>query len=91
MVCYSSTAKCSAAGARGAKQKLRVKVRPCENMVGVNMVLREYHQNTLKQQITNILMITMFELDCIYILQSNSNMVIISIFAICLSVLVVFC
>ena len=29
-------------------------VRPSENMVGVNMVLAECHQNTLKQQIAHI-------------------------------------
>ena len=29
------------------------------------MVLAEYHQNTLKQHIANIFMITMFEFDCI--------------------------
>ena len=37
--------------------------RPRENMVGVNMVLAEYHQNTLKQQIANRSIITMFEFD----------------------------
>ena len=40
-------------------------MQPRENMVGVNMVLAEYHQNTLKEQIANRFMITMFEFDCI--------------------------
>ena len=32
-------------------------------MVGVNMVLAEYHQHTLKLQIIHIFIITMFEFD----------------------------
>ena len=34
-----------------------------KNMVGVSMVLAEYHQSTLKWQITHIFIITMFEFD----------------------------
>ena len=37
--------------------------RPRENTVGVNMVLAEYHQNILKQQIATIVITTMFEFD----------------------------
>ena len=36
-----------------------------EHMAGVNMVLAESHQNTLKQQITTICIITVFEFDVV--------------------------
>ena len=55
--------RCRWSGNRSLKFVLHSQTRRRENMVGVNMISAEYHQNTLKWQTANICIKNMFEFD----------------------------